>query len=262
MSMLSLPDRARDTALEAARAAGDVLVRGFSSLKKGAREKGHPYNPVTMYDRQSEDVIIRILEAEGADHGILSEESAEVVGTSGLRWIIDPLDGTNNFLAGIPHFAVSIALAAGDEVVFGCVHDPIRNETSFAVRGGGASLNGEPIHVSARDTLDGSVLGVGLSHHPSHRIEMIAGLQPFLQRAGVLRTLGSAVLDLAYVAAGRIDAVWYVSLNAWDIAAGGLLVEEAGGRLTDLTGAALQDPRSGIAASNGRIHDAFLHALG
>ena len=262
MTTPAYSDRALRSAMEAARAAGNVLVRGFSSFDKAAQAKGHPNNPVTVYDQQAEDVIVRAITAEYPDDGILSEESAESGGTSGRRWFIDPLDGTSNFLAGIPHFAVSIALALGDEVVLGCVHDPIRGETFTAVRDEGAHLNEQRIRVSERDTLDGAVLGVGLSYHPSRRAEMIEQLPPLLARAGVLRTLGSAALDLAYVAAGRFDAIWYLSLHAWDVAAGGLLVEESSGRLTDLQGALCRDPRRGIAASNGRIHDDFLHALG
>ena len=255
-------DRALQSAMEAARAAGDVLIRGFSSSDKGVQTKGHPNNPVTLYDRQAEDTIVRALTDEYPDDGILSEESAESEGASGRRWFIDPLDGTNNFLAGIPHFAVSIALAVRDEVVLGCVHDPVRGETFTAVRGECAHLSEQRIRVSERNTLDGAVLCIGLSHHPSRRAEMVEQLSPFLSRAGVLRTLGSAALDLAYVAAGRFDAVWYLSLRDWDVAAGGLLVEEAGGRLTGLQGAPLSDPRRGIVASNGRMHDEFLHALG
>jgi myo-inositol-1(or 4)-monophosphatase len=255
-------DRALWSAVEAARAAGEVLVLGFSSSDKGARPKGHPNNPVTIYDQQAEDVIVQALTDEHPDDGILSEESVESEGTSGRRWIIDPLDGTNNFLTGIPHFAVSIALAIGDEVVLACVHDPVRGETFTAVRGGRAHLNEQRIRVSERDTLDGAALGIGLSYHPSRRSEMIEQISPFLSRAGVLRTLGSAVLDLAYVAAGRFDAIWYLSLHDWDVASGGLLVQEAGGRVTDLQGAPLSDPRRGIAASNSRIHDELLHALG
>ncbi len=255
-------DRSLRSAVEAASAAGGVLAHGFSSSDKGARAKGHPNDPVTAYDRRAEEAIVRILTAEHPNDGILSEESAESKGTSGSRWIIDPLDGTNNFLAGIPHFAVSVALAVGNDVVLGCVYDPIRRETFTAVRGEGARLDGRPIRVSGRDGLGGAVLGVGLSHHPRRRAEMIEQLAPFLSRAGALRTLGSAALDLAYVAAGRFDAVWYLSLDDWDVAGGGLLVEEAGGRLTDLLGATCRDPRRGIVASNGRIHAEFLHALG
>lgn len=262
MTTPSDTERTLRIAVHAAQTAGHVLVGGFSSADKRARPKAHRNDPVTVYDRRAEDAITRILTAERPDDGILSEESAESKGTSGLRWIIDPLDGTSNFLAGIPHFAVSIALAAGDEVILGCVHDPIRDETFTAVRGSGACLNERPIRISSRETLDGAVVGVGLSYHPGRRAKMVGQLPPFLSRASVLRILGSAALDIAYVAAGRFDAVWFLSLHEWDVAGGGLLVKEAGGRLTDLAGGPLGDPRSGIAASNGRCHDAFLHALG
>ncbi len=255
-------DRALRSAVDAARRAGDVLVRGLSSPDKRARAKGPPNNPVTAYDRRAEDAIVRVLTTEHPNDGLVTEESAPWEGTSGRRWIVDPLDGTNNFLAGIPHFAVSIALEDGDEIVLGCVHDPVRNETFTAFRGEGAYANGKRIGVSARGRLDGAVLGVGLSFHPGRRAAMVEQLSPLVARAGVLRTFGSASLDLAYVAAGRFDAIWYLSLHAWDAAAGGLLVEEAGGRVTDLRGAPLRDPREGVVASNGRLHDEFLHALG
>jgi len=255
-------NRALRSAVAAARHAGDILVRGLPSPDKRARAKAHPNDPTTSYDRAAEDAIVRVLTSGHPDDGLVKEESAASQGTSGRRWIIDPLDGTNNFLAGIPHFAVSIALEDGGEVVLGCVHDPVRDETFTAIRSDGAYINGERIAVSARDRLDGAVLGAGLSSHPGRRAEMIDRLPPLLTRAGVLRALGSASLDLAYVAAGRFDAIWYLSLHAWDVAAGGLLVEEAGGRVTDLHGAPLRDPLAGVAASNSRLHDEFLHALG
>jgi len=261
MSGSSGSDRALRSAVEAARAAGDVLTRGFASSDKEARAKGHPNNPVTVYDHRAEQAIVRILTAEHPDDGILSEESDETHGTSGRRWIVDPLDGTSNFLAGIPQFAVSIALAVGDEVVLGCVHDPVREETFTAVRSSGAYLNQRSIHVSQRRTLDGAVLGIGLSFHPERRAVMLDQTRRLVDRASVLRTLGSAALDFAYVAAARFDAMWYVALHPWDVAAGGLLVEEAGGRTSDLQGAPMQDPRFGVAASNNWIHDPFLHAL-
>ena len=255
------PDRALRSAVDAAHTAGDVLLRGFSSSDKEARTKGHRNNPVTIYDRRSEEAIVRIITAEHPDDGILSEESDESQGTSGRRWIVDPLDGTSNFLAGIPQFAVSIALALGENVVLGCVYDPIRGETFTAVRGSGAYLNEQRIRVSQRATLNGSVLGVGLSFDPERRTEMLNQMRRLVGRAGVLRTLGSAALDFAYVAAARFDATWYLALHAWDVAAGGLLVEEAGGRLTDLQGRTMQDLRFGVVASNGRLHDEFLDAL-
>ncbi len=249
------------SAVAAARAAGDVLAGGFASSDKQARMKGHPNNPVTVYDRRAEETIVDRLTAEHSEDGILTEESDESEGTSGRRWVIDPLDGTNNFLAGIPHFAVSIALEDADGALVACVHDPIRNETFTAARDRGARLNGRQIEVSKRESLEGAVVGVGLSFEPRRRTEMIGQLPALIAFAGVLRTLGSAALDLAYVAAGRFDAIWYLALHPWDVAAGRLLVAEAGGRITDLRGLPADDPLGGIVASNRRLHGEFVDAL-
>jgi len=252
---------ALSVAVEAALAAGEVIRRGLAADEKGAQAKSHPNDPVTVFDRQAEDAIVRLLVASFPEDGILSEESAASDGSSGFRWIVDPIDGTNNFLAGVPHVAVSIARADRHGSVVACIHDPIRRETFTAVRGGGARLGDDRLRVSERATLDGAVLGIGLSHHPTRRARMLAQLPALAHRAGVLRTLGSAALDLAYVAAGRFDAAWYAGLSPWDVAAAALLVEEAGGRITDLEGNPSRDPEEGIAASNGRIHDGLLHAL-
>ncbi len=255
-------DYALRSAITAASAAADILVQGFDSLDKQVRTKSHPNDRVTVYDRKAEEAIVSVIADAHPEDGILSEESATSEGTSGRCWVIDPLDGTSNFIAGIPHFAVSIALLIEEKPVLGCVCDPVREETFTAVRGHGAYLNGQPIGVSRRTALDGAVIGIGLSYDPARRIELLRQLPPLLSQAGVLRTLGSAALDLAYVAAGRFDAVWYLSLHTWDIAAAALLVEEAGGQVSDLRGAKLRDPDHGIAASNGRVHDRFIHALG
>ena len=254
-------DLALRTAVDAARAAGDVLLRGLASSDKGVRAKAHANDPVTVYDREAEDAILRILSARHPEDGVLSEEGAATDGTSGRRWLLDPLDGTSNFAAGVPHFAVSIALAEADVTIVGCVHDPVRDETFTAARGDGARVAEKRIAVSGRGALDGASVGVGLSYDPRCRARLLQRLEPFLARAGVLRTLGSAALDLAYVAAGRFDVVWYPALHPWDVAAGGRLVEEAGGRVTDLDGLPPLDPTRGIVASNGRIHGEFLHAL-
>jgi myo-inositol-1(or 4)-monophosphatase len=248
-------------AVDAAHAAGDVLRRGLFAPDKGARGKGHANNPVTVFDRQAEQAIFRILQSACPEDGILSEESEAIAGRSGRRWIVDPLDGTNNFLAGIPHFAVSIALEDERGTLLGCVHDPMRDETFTAVRGDGARLDNTPLHVSGRMSLDGAVIVAGLSYHPDRRRRLHERLPALYPHIGVLRFLGSAALDLAYVAAGRLDAVWYEALSAWDIAAGRLLIEEAGGRMSDLVDAPPLDPGCGVAASNGRLHEAFLHAL-
>jgi len=261
MSAAHSLDRSLRIAMRAAVAAGDILRRGMSASDKAPRAKAGPNDPVTVYDQRAERAIADILGAEHPDDAILSEESIEAEGVSGRCWVIDPLDGTHNFLAGIPHFAVSIALAVDEQPILGCVHDPIRGETYTALRGRGAFLNGRPIHASARAAVDGAVVAVGLSHDPDRRAEVLARIPTLARRAGVLRTLGSAALDLSYVAGGRVDATWYLSLHRWDVAAGTVLVEEAGGRMTGLDGEPLRDPRDGVVASNGQIHERFLDAL-
>jgi len=249
------------TAVEAAHAAAAVLRRGFSCPDKGARAKAHAHDPVTVFDREAEAAILRILTSAYPEDAVLSEESDASAGRSGRRWIVDPLDGTNNFLAGIPHFAVSIALEDERGAILGCVYDPVRDEMFTAVRGGGAWLGDAQIRVSKRQSLDGAVVAIGFSHHPERRSRTHRRLPSLFSRVGVLRGLGSASLDHAYTAAARFDASWYESLSAWDIAAGALLVEEAGGRMSDLGGGPLVDPDSGVVASNGRLHDEFVHAL-
>ncbi|MBU0595783.1 inositol monophosphatase [Candidatus Bipolaricaulota bacterium] len=250
------------TATAAAQAAGRLLLRGFASRDKGVQAKSHRHDPVTIYDREADEAILCAIAAEFPGHAILSEETGQSGDEAAPTWVIDPLDGTNNFLRGIPHFAVSIALRINGEPLVACVHDPIRAETFTAARGGGAHLNGSPIEVSPQCTLDGTAIAVGFSHRPERRATTIRLLPGLIEDARALRTSGCAALDLAYVAAGRFDVAWYLALSAWDIAAGALLIHEAGGRLTDLHGDPLVDPRGGVVASNGHVHGVFLHALG
>ena len=149
------PEDALGTAVEAAHAAGAVLRCGFSSPDKDAREKGHAHDPVTVFDREAEEAVLRILTSAHPEDGVLSEESDETAGRSGRRWVVDPLDGTNNFLAGIPHFAVSIALEDERGVLLGCVYDPMRDELFAAVRGSGARLGDAAVsytHLRAHET--------------------------------------------------------------------------------------------------------------
>jgi myo-inositol-1(or 4)-monophosphatase len=249
------------TAACAARAGGQVLLAGFAASDKRAEEKSHRHDPVTIYDRRSETEILSVIGRAYPDHAVLSEERGASGDTDGPTWVVDPLDGTNNFLRGVPHFAVSIALRAGRESLVACVYDPIRRELFTATRDGDARRNGDPIAVSDQPGLDGSVIAVGLSHHPDRRARSIARLPGLADRPRALRTTGSAALDLAYVAAGRFDAAWYLSLCDWDVAAGILLVERAGGRVVDPNGDRLVDPLDGLIASNGRVEAELRHAL-
>ena len=254
--------RALHTAAAAAHTAGRLLLRGFMSTDKGVRAKSHRHDPVTIYDREADEAILCAIAAKFPDHAILSEEAGQSGDAAAPTWIIDPLDGTNNFLRGIPHFAVSIALRADGDTLAACVHDPIRDETFTATRDGGAHLNGLPIKVSSQCALDGVAVAVGFSHRPERRARTIGQLPGLIEDARALRAFGCAALDLAYVAAGRFDVAWYLALSEWDIAAGALIIREAGGLLTDLRGESLVDPASGLIASNACVHGAFLRAIG
>jgi len=217
---------------------------------------------VTAADRDAERLIVDCIRAAFPEHGIVAEESAPFPGSDPHRWYIDPLDGTTNFAHAYPHFAVSIALADGDELLLGLVHDPMRGETFAAVRGGGARLNGTPIAVSDTGRLEHALLGTGFPYdRRQHTAFYLAFLAEGMRRAQGVRRAGSAALDLCYVACGRLDAFWEWKLQPWDTAAGRLIVEEAGGRVTDLTGGALDLDAPSLVATNGHIHSAVLDVL-
>ncbi len=224
--------------------------------------KGSPINLVTEMDRRSEALIVDALRREFPDDAILAEEGGSTSGGSGRRWIVDPLDGTTNYAHGVPIFAVSIALEAAGRVVLGVIHDPNHRETFIAERGRGAYLDGTPLAVSATKTLNESLLVTGFPYDiregPENNLREYAA---FSLRSRGVRRLGSAVLDFAYVAAGRIDGYWELRLGTWDAAAGSLLVEEAGGRITNLEGHPLNLAAPQIVASNGLIHDELLETL-
>jgi len=256
------PSDALRVAQAAAEAAGRILLEGFGDPGLEASAKSHRHDPVTIYDRRAEEAILSVLSGHDPDHAVLAEESGRSGPPGAPTWVIDPLDGTNNFLRGIPHFSVSIALEIAGDRVAACVYDPIRQETFTAARGEGARLNDQPIRVSSHPTLEGAAIAVGLSHVPSRRAQSLAQLSGLIAAARALRTTGSAALDLAYVAAGRFDVAWYLALSPWDVAAGCLLVEEAGGRVSALDGQELVDPLRGLIASNGRFEAALRTALG
>ena len=252
---------ALEAAVTAARAAGVVLRRGFGTPLQGTVTKAHRHDPVTVFDREADRAIADILLAADPHLGLVSEEGTHRA-IHGARWIVDPLDGTNNFLRGVPDFAVSIALVDDAGPSIACVYDPLRDEMFTATRGGGAARNDEPLRVSSLSSLDGAVLGVGFSTEPDRRRATLGQLPAFVSLVRSLRIVGSAALDLAYVAAGRFDGTWYLSLHDWDVAAGWLLVTEAGGRVSDLRGGRLLSPEtSGILASNGPLHPLLIAAL-
>jgi len=223
-----------------------------------------PVNPVTDTDTAAEVLIIERLRAAFPDHRILAEESGgdEWRDPGPPIWVIDPLDGTNNFAHGYPHIGISIALVANGEPVIGVIHDPLRGETFAAMAGGGAICNGRPIHVSPVDRLARAFLGTGFPYQRrTAEDNNVERLDHFLRRSQGVRRAGAAVLDLAYVACGRLDGFWELQLHPWDVAAGILIVREAGGQVTDAQGT--PDCLSGefIVTSNGLIHDEMLTVI-
>jgi len=224
-------------AVRAARNAGDIIVRHSNRIDELTIASKERNDYVSEVDRQAEDEIIAIIRKAYPDHGILAEESGEHGSGDEYQWIIDPLDGTTNFLHGFPQFAVSIALQHKGRLEQAVIYDPMRQELFTATRGSGAFLDNRRIRVSKQTGLQGALLATGFPYkdqtHLDSYLEMFKAL--ITDSAGIRRP-GSAALDLAYVAAGRFDGFWEIGLNPWDIAAGVLLVREAGGLVSDFVG--------------------------
>ena len=223
--------------VKAARSAGNVLLRNLSRLDAlNVVEKGRQ-DYASEVDSQAEEAAVRELRRAAPDYAILGEEGG-LQGKGRSTWVIDPLDGTSNYLRGLPHWCVSIALVENGEPVHGVIFDPIRNELFTASKGYGAVLNDKRIRVAERKTLEGALIGTGF--HPRERERLGAQLEctrQLMTQAEDIRRAGSAALDLAYVAAGRLDAYYEGGVKPWDIAAGVLMVREAGGKVCDQKGA-------------------------
>jgi myo-inositol-1(or 4)-monophosphatase len=251
----------RRVAVEVARAAGDLLRDKIAESHRIAYKR-QPTDLVTEMDPRVEALIVERLRAEFPDDGVLGEEGGARPGRSGRRWIIDPLDGTTNYAHGIPLFTVSVALETAGRPVLGVIYDPSHEELFVAERGRGAVLNDRPLAVSSSSRLEESLLVTGFPYDIRVRDDNnLREYAAFSVRARAVRRLGSAALDLAWVAAGRFDGYWELSVGPWDVAAGALLVEEAGGRVTDPRGAPLSLEAPSIVATNGRIHDAIVALL-
>jgi myo-inositol-1(or 4)-monophosphatase len=245
-----------ELAERAARAAGEVLMSYYGRPAEGLGWKSSDTDLVSDADREAERVVRELLEAERPGDGLLAEEGSHVETESGRRWVVDPLDGTINFLYGYPAWAVSIALEDGDGVLVGVVYDPVRPELFAAVRGGGAALNGEAIQVTGRTELARAMVATGFSYEAERRAGQAELLLRVLPRVRDIRRPGAAALDLCLVAAGRVDAFYERGLNRWDEAAGRLIVEEAGGVVKDLQG----EPAGVVAAGSPELL-ADLYAL-
>ena len=250
----------RDIGVAAALRAGEILRnrwdRAHTIKKKGAIDL------VTEADLASEDAIIQLIRAVFPGHTILAEESGVIHGTDPYEWIIDPLDGTTNFAHHLPDFSLSIAFALEGEMAFGLILNPVAGELFCATRGLGAELNGRPIRVSSTKTVAESLLVTGFPYD----LEPIIG--PLMQRlercimaAQGVRRLGSAALDLCYVACGRFDGFWEENLAPWDTAAGWMIVQEAGGTISDFSGGDYGIDKKEILASNGLIHQEMMALL-
>jgi myo-inositol-1(or 4)-monophosphatase len=230
----------------AARAAGEVLMSYYGRPPAGLGAKTSETDLVSDADLEAERVIRELLEAERPEDGLLAEEGSRAEAESGRRWVVDPLDGTINFLYGFPAWAVSVALEGPEGIEVAVVLDPVRPELYRAVRGEGATLNGEPISTSGRTRLARALVATGFSYESEHRAwqaELLLGLLPQIRD---IRRSGAAALDLCLVAAGRVDAFYERGLKRWDEAAGRLIVEEAGGVVADLEG----EPAGMVAAGS------------
>jgi myo-inositol-1(or 4)-monophosphatase len=250
-------------AIQTARDAGRVLAEKFGRAIQ-ISNKGD-IDLVTEADLAAERLIVERVRSYHPRHAVLTEESGDVVALGGARsdykWIVDPLDGTTNYAHGYPVFCVSIALEHEGRVVVGVVYDPLRDELFAAERGEGATLNGRRVRVSATDDLNRALLCTGFPYDVRERGDFARHFRNFIMSAQSVRRDGAAALDLAYVAAGRFDGFYEEGLRPWDVAAGVLLVEEAGGRVTHYDGRPFDHYHPPIAASNGLVHDAMLRVL-
>ncbi|SIQ13531.1 myo-inositol-1(or 4)-monophosphatase [Aeromonas sp. RU39B] len=250
-------------AVRAARNAGQVIVKAFSQPENiEAMQKGSN-DFVTNVDREAEAAIIYTIKKSYPEHSIIGEESGEVAGSNAdYQWIIDPLDGTTNFIKGIPHFCVSIALRVKGRTEQAVVYDPIRDELFTATRGSGAQLNGYRIRTGKAKDLAGTVLATGFPSKQKHQIEpYLKMFQALFIECSDIRRAGSAALDLAYVAAGRVDGFWEMGLKPWDTAAGELLAREAGAIVTDFVGGHNYENSGNIVAGNPRVVKEMLGKL-
>jgi len=256
--MLELPaSRSGRPALQiasrVARAAGSIILSAFSSRDKKVTVKGKS-NLVTEADYLSEQAILKELKAEFPTCGVLSEESGATVSDSPFTWVVDPMDGTNNFSFGIPFFAVNLALLHRDDVVLAITYDPVRDELFHALRGQGAFLGDKPLRVSAKTDLKDALVGFDMGYDMERGSEMLEAARKLWTRVFSFRIMGSGALGLAYVAAGRLDLYVHRRLYPWDIAPGKLLIEESGGTVSDWEGkpAPIQTPA--IIAGNPDLH--------
>ncbi len=248
-------------AIRAARSAGDILVRSLDNVGKLRIDQKSKNDYASEVDRMAEQEIIQIIHKAFPDHAILAEESGMHPGNDHV-WVIDPLDGTTNFLHGFPQFSVSIALKNKSRVEVAVVYDPLRDELFAASRGDGAMLNSRRIRVARQSSFKGALLGTGFPFKKQQHLDAYLAMfrAVFTDSAGIRRA-GSAALDLAYVAAGRLDGFWEIGLHEWDMAAGVLLIQEAGGVITDFGFDDRYLASGNIIAGNPKMHQLIYQAI-
>lgn len=249
-------------AIRAARSAGDIIMRATGRMDKLTVTHKAQHDYVSEVDQMAEQEIIRTIRKAYPEHAILAEESGRSATESEFEWIIDPLDGTTNFLHQFPQYSVSIAVRHKGRLEHAVVYDPLKDEIFSASRGAGAQLNGHRLRVSSARGLDGALLGTGFPFKDQRYLDLY--LQMFkamiIPTAGIRRA-GSAALDLAYVAAGRLDGFWELNLNPWDMAAGLLLIQEAGGMVSDIKGGHNIFETGHVIAANPKVFKAMVKAL-
>jgi myo-inositol-1(or 4)-monophosphatase len=262
-SVSKLVNDVLDTAKTAAREAGKLLLANFGTLTEDQVGLKGTGDYVTELDKRSENMIISKIQGRFPGHVILAEESGKTAGNDPYRWMVDPLDGTANYVQEIPLFCVSIAWMMRGKIHVGVIYHPHRDEMFWAVRNKGAFLNGRPIRVSRKETLTGAMLATGFPWRSRNHLDAyLAAFREIFVQSGGMRRMGSAALDLAYTACGRFDGFWEMKLSPWDIGAGIILVEEAGGRVSDFKGGIGCFHSGNVVAGNRSIHDRILEITG
>ena len=249
--------------IKACRKAAKIVIRDFGEIEKLQVSVKGPGDFVTMSDKKAEKILIEELGKARPNYSILSEEIGEIKNDDAFKWIIDPIDGTSNFLHGIPHFGISIGLEQNKEIICGIIFDPIKDEIFIAEKGKGSYLNNQRMRVSARSKLEDCIIFTGGPRRQSKERDLaLEEYKKFSSKVLIpIRKMGSASLDMAYVAAGRCDGFWQRNLNYWDIAAGIILVKEAGGFVTDFSGNDEYIKNKTILVTNSLINEEMIEVL-
>jgi len=251
-----------ETAVDCVREAGDILLDYHNRLHTLQIQAKGRFDYVTEADLAAQDVIVKLIRSRHPEHEILAEEANGSTGQNASRWLVDPLDGTANFIHGFPIFAVSVALEYENSIVLGAIYDPCRRELFLAQKGQGATLNGRPIQISKRQMVDEALVATAFPwRQKSVLSRYLEGFTQIFSRVSDVRRSGSAALDLAYVACGRCEGYWELGLSPWDIAAGHLLVLEAGGYITDFNGEDNHIWAGDVVAGNPAIHTFLLEII-